>query len=195
MEIAPGAVHLHHYLRLDAQRAIVEQCRALVDGPVPAYVPIVRGGGRMRVRMLCLGRHWNGKTYRYEETRSDFDAEVEREQRPAERARGEVHLAQDVGEAEPVDESEGERDPGADVAAAAHQQVVGADVDDAERDRGLDQTRRRRHDVQRRERQRDAVRDRERRHHQRQLTDGPAEQQQADEKQQVVGTDQDVVHT
>jgi len=27
----------------------------------------------MRVRMLCLGRHWNGKTYRYEATRSDFD--------------------------------------------------------------------------------------------------------------------------
>src|SRR5437867_6478456 len=73
VEIAPGAVHLHHYLPVDAQRAIVEQCRALVDGPVPAYVPIVRGGGRMRVRMLCLGRHWNGKTYTYEETRSDFD--------------------------------------------------------------------------------------------------------------------------
>jgi alkylated DNA repair protein (DNA oxidative demethylase) len=27
----------------------------------------------MHVRMLCLGRHWNGKTYRYEATRSDFD--------------------------------------------------------------------------------------------------------------------------
>lgn len=27
----------------------------------------------MHVRMLCLGRHWNGKTYRYEMTRSDFD--------------------------------------------------------------------------------------------------------------------------
>ena len=27
----------------------------------------------MHVRMLCLGRHWNGKTYRYEPTRSDFD--------------------------------------------------------------------------------------------------------------------------
>ncbi|MGH9144391.1 MAG: alpha-ketoglutarate-dependent dioxygenase AlkB, partial [Vicinamibacterales bacterium] len=38
-----------------------------------AYVPIVRGGGRMRVRMLCLGRHWNGKTYQYEARRSDFD--------------------------------------------------------------------------------------------------------------------------
>ena len=27
----------------------------------------------MHVRMLCLGRHWNGKTYAYEPTRSDFD--------------------------------------------------------------------------------------------------------------------------
>ena len=42
-------------------------------GSVPAYVPIVRGGGKMHVRMLCLGRHWNGKTYQYEPTRTDFD--------------------------------------------------------------------------------------------------------------------------
>jgi alkylated DNA repair protein (DNA oxidative demethylase) len=28
----------------------------------------------MHVRMLCLGRHWNGKTYRYESTRQDFDS-------------------------------------------------------------------------------------------------------------------------
>ena len=27
----------------------------------------------MHVRMLCLGRHWNGKTYQYEPTRSDYD--------------------------------------------------------------------------------------------------------------------------
>jgi DNA oxidative demethylase len=27
----------------------------------------------MHVRMLCLGRHWNGKTYAYEAVRSDFD--------------------------------------------------------------------------------------------------------------------------
>ena len=44
-----------------------------MDGAVPAYVPVVRGGGRMHVRMLCLGRHWNGKLYRYEPTRTDFD--------------------------------------------------------------------------------------------------------------------------
>jgi len=73
MEIAPGAVHLRRWISLADQRALVARCRALVDGAAPAYVPIVRGGGRMHVRMLCLGRHWNGKTYSYEPTRSDFD--------------------------------------------------------------------------------------------------------------------------
>ncbi len=73
MEIAPGAHHLVRALSLEAQRVLVERCRALLDGAVPAYVPVVRGGGKMHVRMLCLGRHWNGKTYRYEATRSDFD--------------------------------------------------------------------------------------------------------------------------
>jgi len=64
---------LPRYLPLENQRALVAECRALVDGPVPAYVPTVRGGGKMHVRMLCLGRHWNGKTYAYEPTRADFD--------------------------------------------------------------------------------------------------------------------------
>ncbi len=27
----------------------------------------------MRVRMVCLGRHWNPLTYRYEATRADYD--------------------------------------------------------------------------------------------------------------------------
>ena len=27
----------------------------------------------MRVRMVCLGRHWNARTYRYEATRRDHD--------------------------------------------------------------------------------------------------------------------------
>ncbi|HEY7172061.1 MAG TPA: alpha-ketoglutarate-dependent dioxygenase AlkB [Vicinamibacterales bacterium] len=71
--IAPGAVHLPAFLSLDEQRALADDCRALVDGSVPAYVPIVRGGGRMHVRMLCLGRHWNGQRYAYEPARSDFD--------------------------------------------------------------------------------------------------------------------------
>jgi alkylated DNA repair protein (DNA oxidative demethylase) len=72
-EIGPGAFHLAGYLSIDRQLALVARCRALVGGDVPAYVPVVRGGGRMHVRMLCLGRHWNGRTYSYEATRSDFD--------------------------------------------------------------------------------------------------------------------------
>jgi alkylated DNA repair protein (DNA oxidative demethylase) len=73
IEIAPGAFHLPRWLDLAAQQAWLDRCRALLDGPVPAYVPTVRGGGRMRVRMLCLGLHWNGKLYRYEKARTDFD--------------------------------------------------------------------------------------------------------------------------
>ena len=73
MEIAPGAFHFKRYLPLDRQQAIVDGCRAIVDGAVPAYVPLVRGGRKMHVRMVCLGRHWNGKTYRYEATRADYD--------------------------------------------------------------------------------------------------------------------------
>ena len=73
MEIAPGAFHFQRYLSLERQRALAGECRALVDGAVPAYVPVVRGGGKMHVRMLCLGRHWNGRTYKYESSRTDFD--------------------------------------------------------------------------------------------------------------------------
>ena len=73
MEIAPGAHHFPRFLTIHQQRELAGRCHALVDGPVPAYVPIVRGGGGMHVRMLCLGRHWNAKSYRYEATRTDFD--------------------------------------------------------------------------------------------------------------------------
>ena len=73
MEIGPGAFHFARYLSSADQIALVNQCRALIDGPVPAYVPVVRGGGNMHVRMLCLGRHWNGRTYAYETHRTDFD--------------------------------------------------------------------------------------------------------------------------
>src|SRR5438046_9822885 len=72
-ELAPGAFLLREFLAPEAQQEMIPECRGAVDGPVPAYVPVVRGGGKMHVRMLCLGRHWNGKTYQYEPTRTDFD--------------------------------------------------------------------------------------------------------------------------
>ena len=73
LPIAPGAVWLKGWLSLDQQRLLAEQCRTIIDGPTGGYVPTVRGGGKMHVRMVCLGRHWNPMTYRYEASRSDFD--------------------------------------------------------------------------------------------------------------------------
>jgi alkylated DNA repair protein (DNA oxidative demethylase) len=73
VELPPGAVHLPHYLPIARQKWLFDACRALAAGAAPAYVPVVRGGGKMHVRMLCLGRHWNAKTYAYEPTRADFD--------------------------------------------------------------------------------------------------------------------------
>lgn len=73
--LGPGALWLRAYLTLEEQRVLAGSCRALMDGPAGGYVPLVRGGGTMRVRMLCLGRHWNARTYTYETARSDFDGE------------------------------------------------------------------------------------------------------------------------
>jgi DNA alkylation damage repair protein AlkB len=72
--VQPGAAWLKQYLPLDEQQAVASRCRDLMEGPAGGYVPTVRGGGKMRVRMMCLGRHWNPRTYRYEQTRADYDA-------------------------------------------------------------------------------------------------------------------------
>ena len=94
--VAPGAVWLRGWLALDEQRALVEQCRAFIDGPAGGYVPTVRGGGKMHVRMTCLGRHWNPLTYTYEPRAPTTTA------RPCERVPGDwvalaSRLAADAG--------------------------------------------------------------------------------------------------
>ena len=72
-EVFPGAVHLPAYLTLKAQRKLVARCLSIGTGSAGWYVPTVRGGGKMRVRMVCLGHHWNPRTYRYEAERRDYD--------------------------------------------------------------------------------------------------------------------------
>src|SRR6476469_5310733 len=76
LQLAPGLVLFQGRLPPADQRDLWALCRALTDGPVPMYTPTVRGGRKMSVGMLCLGRHWNGMTYRYEERRSDFDGQA-----------------------------------------------------------------------------------------------------------------------
>jgi DNA alkylation damage repair protein AlkB len=71
--LGDGLVLFQRRLDAQAQRDLWQQCRALADGDVPMYSPTVRGGKKMSVGMLCLGKHWNGMTYNYEDTRSDFD--------------------------------------------------------------------------------------------------------------------------
>ncbi len=73
MELQPGLFVFQRYLPAERQRRMWEMCEALAAGPVPMYTPTVRGGRPMSVGMLCLGRHWNALTYRYESCRSDFD--------------------------------------------------------------------------------------------------------------------------
>lgn len=73
LEIAPGAVHLRHYMSDEEQRAVAAQCLELGARDAGFYTPVVRGVHPMSVRMMCLGRHWNARTYSYEATRSDID--------------------------------------------------------------------------------------------------------------------------
>jgi len=71
--VADGASLLKSWLSIAQQRELIDECRAIMDGPHGGYVPTVRGGGKMRVRMVCLGRHWNALTYAYESRRADYD--------------------------------------------------------------------------------------------------------------------------
>src|SRR5262249_24822385 len=75
MELQPGLFFFQGFAPPDVQRSLWQQCRALAEGPVPMYHPTVRGGRKMSVGMLCLGRHWNGLTYAYEDRRSDYDGQ------------------------------------------------------------------------------------------------------------------------
>jgi alkylated DNA repair protein (DNA oxidative demethylase) len=71
--LAEGLFLFQARLGAREQLQLWQACEALARGPVPMYTPTVRGGKKMSVGMLCLGRHWNGLTYEYEERRSDFD--------------------------------------------------------------------------------------------------------------------------
>jgi DNA oxidative demethylase len=73
VQIGSGAVWLKNWLSIDQQVRLVDRCRALLEGPGGGYTPTVRGGGKMHVQMMCLGRHWNPLTYTYEATRADHD--------------------------------------------------------------------------------------------------------------------------
>jgi alkylated DNA repair protein (DNA oxidative demethylase) len=57
------------FLTTAEQRRVARVVREIDPG---FYVPTLWNGGRMRLRMNCLGRHWSARTYRYDRVR-DID--------------------------------------------------------------------------------------------------------------------------
>jgi DNA alkylation damage repair protein AlkB len=96
VEIAPGAFHLRHWLPSDEQRAIADRCFELGGRDAGFYTPVVRGGHPMSVKMLCLGRHWNARTYTYEDSRTDVDG-LPAPSLPADLARTATQAAAEAG--------------------------------------------------------------------------------------------------
>ena len=93
-----------------------------------------------------------------------------------------------------MNEPETECNPGANIAPVANEQVVCADVHDAECDGRLDNAHRWRHEVQCRQRQRHAVREGERGDYHHELPKAAAQKQKTDEKQNMLRADQNVLN-
>jgi DNA oxidative demethylase len=73
LRTSEGVTHLRTFLSPVEQQALASECLSLGASPAGFYTPVVRGMHPMSVQMLCVGRHWNAVTYRYEQTRSDVD--------------------------------------------------------------------------------------------------------------------------
>jgi hypothetical protein len=65
MEIYSGTTLLRAYLSAKTQRELARRCVEIGAQPAGFYKPLVRGGAYMSIKMVCLGRHWNAKTYKY----------------------------------------------------------------------------------------------------------------------------------
>ncbi len=96
VKIYPGAYHSPGYLTIEEQRWLVAQCQEIGRRQAGFYMPTVRGGAKMRIEMLCLGRHWNALTYKYEAVRSDYDG-LPVQRLPESFASLAVRVAADVG--------------------------------------------------------------------------------------------------
>ncbi|MBE3000507.1 alpha-ketoglutarate-dependent dioxygenase AlkB [Nocardiopsis sp. HNM0947] len=61
--VAPGAVHVPGWLGADAQRTLLEHCRAWASGPAGTRHHTMPRGGRMSVSMTSLGWFWKPYSY------------------------------------------------------------------------------------------------------------------------------------
>jgi alkylated DNA repair protein (DNA oxidative demethylase) len=75
VRVSEGAYHLPAFLDTDEQIRVARDCIAFGTERAGFYQPILRSGAKMRLRMICFGKHWNAKRYIYQPTREDVDGE------------------------------------------------------------------------------------------------------------------------
>src|SRR5215510_3407111 len=124
----------------------------------------------------------------------DLHAEIEREERPAQRPARQAEFPQHARESEAMHEAEEERYPGARIPARlAYHEVVNADINNAQRNGRLDKARRRIEHVQRGERQGNAVVDGEGGDDGQQPHQASSHQQQPHDEEDVIRPGKDVI--
>ena len=71
--LLPGVVLLRNFLSLSEQQDLINTSRELGRGPGGFYRPVYASGAKCKLKMMCLGKHWNVKTEKYEMTRTNHD--------------------------------------------------------------------------------------------------------------------------
>lgn len=73
LQLLPGVVLLRNFVSLTEQQHLINECRDLGRGPGGFYRPVYASGAKCRLKMMCLGKHWNVQTEQYEMTRTNHD--------------------------------------------------------------------------------------------------------------------------
>ncbi len=71
MKATQDVVFRKAFLSPSEQREVCERVLRIEPG---FYVPVLRNGSRMNLRMNCLGHHWSARTYKYTKVR-DVDGQ------------------------------------------------------------------------------------------------------------------------
>lgn len=71
--LMPGLVILKGFLTPQEQQELVDDSRRMGLGEGGFYKPTYASGAKCRLHQMCLGRHWNVKSEKYEDQRSNHD--------------------------------------------------------------------------------------------------------------------------
>eukprot|EP01025_Chloroclados_australasicus_P046659 TRINITY_DN51490_c0_g4_i1.p2 TRINITY_DN51490_c0_g4~~TRINITY_DN51490_c0_g4_i1.p2 ORF type:complete len:132 (+),score=3.21 TRINITY_DN51490_c0_g4_i1:164-559(+) len=75
-ELPQGMVWLKQWMPLQVQVQIIQEIRKLGMGSAGFYQPSFTSGARHSMLMMCLGKHYEVRTGKYESTRSSYDGAI-----------------------------------------------------------------------------------------------------------------------